>query len=386
LSSTPLGAGSSVVVTGGDAFEFCSPVGAAACWSAADAGLSFPAGFSAAPAVRPSPPLPPPSSSETKLASAIPASQQDGDQPRERQHPAAVARRRRPLRREWLGRLGPHDGSLGALEHGQRGGRARRPARRELVAQLVDQRPERGRRPLARRLGEQHAGRVEVRALARRLARPDLGRHVALGPDHLAVLGERGGVGGLGDAEVGQPRVAGGVDQHVVRLDVTVQDAVGVDVAQRREQLAGETFSRRRVAVGEALGEGSALDVLHDQVGPVAGVEVVDLHQVRVLEPGGDPRFAPEAVEELAVAGDGVGEHLDRNLAPEALVRRQPDRGHAAMAERPSQQVATSEPAAGDQQRALGEVPRRGAVRGSHAPTIPRRCGCLTNQGSSSYR
>ena len=65
----------------------------------------------------------------------------------------------------------------------------------------------------------------------------------------------------------------------------------------------------------EPLGEVAALDVLHHQVRPLAGVVVVDRDQVRVLEPGGDARLALEAAEVVALGGQRVGEHLDRDRA-----------------------------------------------------------------------
>ena len=71
---------------------------------------------------------------------------------------------------------------------------------------------------------------------------------------------KRGGVSRLGDAEIGQPRPSVGVEQHVLRLDVSVQDAGRVDVAQRREQLAGELAGIGRLPGAQQLGEIAAGD------------------------------------------------------------------------------------------------------------------------------
>ena len=70
----------------------------------------------------------------------------------------------------------------------------------------------------------------------------------------------------LRDAEVGDDGVAA-LEQDVLRLDVAVDDAVGVGVAQRVGDLAGDL---ERVVDGELLfavepvAEGLALDEGHD--------------------------------------------------------------------------------------------------------------------------
>ena len=72
-----------------------------------------------------------------------------------------------------------------------------------------------------------------------------------------------------------------------------------MDVAQRGQQLARDPLGVRRVTVLEPGGEVAALDVLHHQVRPLAGVEVVDGDEVRVLQTGGDLGLATEAAEVL---------------------------------------------------------------------------------------
>ena len=88
-----------------------------------------------------------------------------------------------------------------------------------------------------------------------------------------------------------------------------------MDVAQGAEQLLGERLGLGRVAGAKAGAEVAAIDVLHHQVGPRAGAEVVDRDEVRMLQAGRDPRLAPEALEVDAVAGERVGEDLDRDRA-----------------------------------------------------------------------
>ena len=148
---------------------------------------------------------------------------------------------------------------------------------------------------------------------------------------------------GLRDAEVGEPRLAVAVDEHVVRLDVAVQDAGRMDVAKRAEELLGQRLGLGRLGGAQALAEVAALDVLHDQVGPRAGAEVVDRDEVRVLEARGDPRLAAEALQVDPVARERVGHDLDRDRALQPLVEAEPDHRHAAAADPAAQAVAPAE-------------------------------------------
>ena len=74
-----------------------------------------------------------------------------------------------------------------------------------------------------------------------------------------------------------------------------------------------------------------------------------------MLEAGGDLRLAPEAIEVRAIRGQDIGEHLDRDRATKALVGRQPDDGHAAMAEAAVEQVAPTQALARGDERRLSD-------------------------------
>ena len=76
----------------------------------------------------------------------------------------------------------------------------------------------------------------------------------------------------LGDAEVGDDRVALG-EQHVVRLDVAVDDAVPVGVGERVDHLAQDPhgLGDRQLALARELDpERLALDERHDVVEQIA--------------------------------------------------------------------------------------------------------------------
>ena len=149
------------------------------------------------------------------------------------------------------------------------------------------------------------------------------------------------------------------VDEHVLRLDIPMQDPGGVDVSQRREQLGGELLDRRRLAVAQQRREVTPLDVLHHQPGALARVVVIDGDQVRVLEGGGELRLAGEAPEIVVIGAERVGQDLDRHRATQALVGRQPDDCHAPVTEPALEHVAAADPATGGEQGRLGDRRRR---------------------------
>ena len=84
--------------------------------------------------------------------------------------------------------------------------------------------------------------------------------------------------------------------------------------------------------MADRIGERAALDVLHDDDhGLRIGGDVVDGHQVRVVQRCAEARFALEALGHLLRAA-GV-QPLHRNHAAEALVLGQEHAGHPARAE-----------------------------------------------------
>ena len=165
------------------------------------------------------------------------------------------------------------------------------------------------------------------------------------------------------DAEVGHQGVAV-LEQDVLGLDVAVDDAVLVGVGQRFRGLAGDLD---RVVEGklllpvQAVPQGLALDERHDVVeDAVRLARVVQAEDVGVLQVGGDPDLAEEAV-----GADGGGElgpqDLDRDLA---AVRADPvariDRGHAAFADQSLDLVSVAERGAKLFQDVCHELPREG--------------------------
>ena len=112
------------------------------------------------------------------------------------------------------------------------------------------------------RLVEDQRERVQVGLLADLAAFALLGRHVGERPQHVAGAGQRVLLGDAGAAEVGQlrrrpgtPRVALGRDEHVLGLDVAVDDAALVGVVERVEQVDADL---QRLLVVDARPRGSA--------------------------------------------------------------------------------------------------------------------------------
>ena len=129
---------------------------------------------------------------------------------------------------------------------------------------------------------------------------------------------------GARDAEVRHLDAALAVDDHVVRLDVAVDDPVAVREAERREDLArvvDRDRHRQRAARDDQLLQRPPLDVLHrDVVGALGLAAVVDRDDVRVREAGRVRRLAAEALDELLVVRVPVVEDLDRDAAAELLI------------------------------------------------------------------
>ena len=170
-------------------------------------------------------------------------------------------------------------------------------------------------------LEEHEPERVDVGRGPDRLAADLLGREVRRGADHHAGGGDVRGVGEDGDAEVRQVGAALGVEQDVARLDVAVHDAVAVHVGEgvRQGRPEGDDVAEAQRAAADAVGEGLALDELHDEVGAAALLaDVVDRHQAGVVHPRERLDLAlPAGLVGLADAGR---EQLHRDVAAEQLV------------------------------------------------------------------
>ncbi len=224
------------------------------------------------------------------------------------------------------------------------------------------------RRPAGEQeIGERGQG-VEVGAGVEALATRLLGRDVGRGArDH----GQpRGHVEGLAEAEVGHHRpdlaVHAGTEQDVGRLDVAVQDAAHVQGVQPVTHLADHPQRGRRAQRPELepIGEGALVGVRHDQERPtvVELAGVVDRHHVRRLDLAQVAPLVDEPLPDVLVRGPVVGQHLDRDVAVELLVVREPHRGEAAGADAATHRVATEARGCGHHCIILQGTTERGAA------------------------
>ncbi len=190
-------------------------------------------------------------------------------------------------------------------------------------------------------LVERDAEREEIRAPVDLAARELLGRHVRRRAEHHAGLGLRR----IGDARDAEVRHLHGVALRLVHdvrgLDVAVDDAHGVRVAERIGDALdeGEDLVRREeVRLLRVLDEILALEVLHRDVAEVVLLaRVEDGDDVRVVEAPGRFRLAEEALL-------GVGElvrlefrrerhRLDRDDATDLRILAAIHDAHRALAE-----------------------------------------------------
>ena len=160
------------------------------------------------------------------------------------------------------------------------------------------------------------------------------------------------GGGAEGEPGLGQPVLAGGRDgarhpevrhhrlvafqQDVLRLDVAVDDAVRVGVAQGAQHLGGDAqgLVERKLALAcHPLPEGLALHVRHGIPQPAGGLaRVVHGEDVRMLQAGGDPDLLEESLRSER-GGELGAQDLERDGAIVPEVVREVDHGHAAAAE-----------------------------------------------------
>jgi len=219
-------------------------------------------------------------------------------------------------------------------------------------------------------LEQDRAERIDVGALVGRVSLEDLGRRIGRRADDVShrslvraaarraasLLLDQLVVGELREAPVEDVGLAVGAQHHVRGLDVAMEDAALVGVADReahlhegREQAVAPVGAHHRgvarsVALDD-LGERDAANALHREEGAAVAIdaEVVHGDDRRMLEPRLDAGLAHEAGAHLGVRRI-VGVHgLHRHLAADRAVLAERDLPHAALAERGEELVALRE-------------------------------------------
>ena len=116
-----------------------------------------------------------------------------------------------------------------------------------------------------------------------------------------------------------------------------------VGVVQRRRDLVDDRHRAARLEralVDQRLQVG-AVDQPHGDVQPVVDLaDVVDRHDVRIVQPCGGPGFAPEPLVEIGVLGVVGEQHLQRHHPVDRGVVGLPHLAHAATTQQLDQRVA----------------------------------------------
>ena len=272
-----------------------------------------------------------------------------------------------------------HDDRVEVVRHIGPQLRRRRRHLREVLHRDLD-RSLAGERDLAREhLVQHHTERVEIGARVDGRPACLLRREVLRRADDRAHLRHLGRAGPR-DAEVRHLQPAVAADDDVVRLDVAVNDPVAVGERERAQDLArivDRDRDRCRAVADEQLLERAPVEVLHrDVVGALGATAIEDRDDVRVVQPRGALRLAPEPLDELLIRRVSVVEQLQRDAAPELLILGEVHVGHPARAELALDHVALVENAV-DQGVCGGHVRRASTstLRGGSPPSVASRSG-----------
>jgi hypothetical protein len=127
-------------------------------------------------------------------------------------------------------------------------------------------------------------------------------------------------------------------DHQVVRRDVAMDDAGGVDRPQPPQRLDAQPDGggdRERPALAQPIPDVLALDVLPDHVEAAVGQagEVVEDGDVGVLDLGRQPGLADEALLRYGIGGQVLAQDLDHPQLLQVDVAHEVDLAHAAAGE-----------------------------------------------------
>ncbi len=228
---------------------------------------------------------------------------------------------------------------------------------RRLVQDRVEQR--RRRRPLERlragaHLVEDHAKGKQIGARVERLPERLLRRHVRNRAERRARAGQvalrrgrrRRGQGGFGrrlevrqhlrQTEVEHLGVTAPGHEDVGRLDVAMDDARSVRGVERVGNLdpkLDQLFERHR-PVADPVFQRLAFEKLHrDEPLPAVLADLVNRADVRMVQRRRGARLAHEAVGRGAIAGQLIGQELQRDVTAKQKVLGAIDDAHSAAAE-----------------------------------------------------
>ncbi len=194
------------------------------------------------------------------------------------------------IQSERVGRLRAGRGILRQRAHHQIRHRGRHPnrRRRKNIKVMMDKRRGRQRRIKRRRPGQQliqqHPQGVQIGGRAQPATEDLFGGHIPRSTDNRA-RGSRRSLHDFRDTEVGDFQQAGGVEQNVVRFDVTVQHPPAMRTGQRRSHRQPHRTRRLRRHTRPPTGQRPPAQQLHhDQMQIVCGDRVIDPDDMRMVQ------------------------------------------------------------------------------------------------------
>src|SRR3972149_11917941 len=133
--------------------------------------------------------------------------------------------------------------------------------------------------------------------------------------------GDTRGAGEPGEAEINDRGAAVGADDHVGRLDVAMDDAAAVSMAEGGAELiknGQDALEGQGAILGQNGLQRPALDPLKDdEGGSFLLAEFVNRGDPGMVQPGGRRRPAPEAGEGLLILGEMWGDQLEGDATAE---------------------------------------------------------------------
>ena len=139
------------------------------------------------------------------------------------------------------------------------------------------------------------------------------------------------------DAEIGDLHRAVIFHQHVLRLDVPVDDMFFMGHGDRAGQLQHDVYRLIQVqcaALGDQLLERPSADIFHDDIMfSLAFPDIVDIHDIRVRELAGRARFPLKAQQRHRIIGKITAQDLDGHDPVQDGVHRLIHICHAALSD-----------------------------------------------------
>ena len=233
------------------------------------------------------------------------------------------------------------------------------------------------RLPARQQLVEHRAQREHVGARVGALAADLLGRHVVRrAHDHPGLRHVRGAR--AREAEVHDLHAPGGQDVDVRRLQVAVDDALGVGEGEAVRDLLHDVELVPQVVQApgaDDLLEVHALEELHRHVeAALLLAEVEDGDDVQVVQAGGGLGLAAEPLHEVVVGGEHAGHRLDGDEPVEDGVPGLVDLAHGPLADAGDDLVLADAGQIHDSQKPLRfkAFPESGDHNTRPRPSLPR--------------